>query len=154
MAVLSPGGVARTPPRSRPHDLGPAPVLSDARRATLDAPSATDLPKLEPASDDRLVGRWVPEQVPLLDPSGPYVEFDARRHWAASNGGCNFSHGRFATAEGRFLTVFLGGSLVGCASGKIGLERFVTDAVWAGFDGSRLVLVDRDGRELVRLKAV
>lgn len=125
---------------------GTARAATAEQRESWGAPA--DLPPgVVPVTRAELLGTWKP----LTDPSGKaFVRFDPDGGFGGSDG-CNGAGGRWALgAQGRF--VGLGGisTLVGCAGSNV--PHDVPRGMRAGLDNGQLVLVDVEGREVVRLQ--
>ncbi|WP_157437305.1 hypothetical protein [Actinoplanes subtropicus] len=148
------GIVARLTPSGEPSarhvvvpELYARPVLDDALRRQL-APAPALPAKLRPATAGELVGTWRPA-VAGANPR-QYVTIKADRSWEASDG-CNGQEGRWIVDEpGAVLTIGGGSTAVGCA-GQDKAPRFGL-ARGAGFDGTTLVLIDAQGKEVGRLE--
>ena len=143
-------------------------MLIDALRRML-APAAALPAGLRPAAAADLVGRWVPGDRPeARSPRPPHVTFAADGDWTGSDG-CNGQGGRWlAGPAGSFLAVAGPQTLMGCApiaqpadaAGRgvpvplpVDVGSWLTAASRAGLAGDQLVLLDRSGRELGRLRS-
>ncbi len=99
------------------------------------------------ATPEQLIGRWEPtERTGMTD---PHVEFALDGSWVGSDG-CNGGSGRWAMgSDGEFFATSGPTTLMGCDGALVPI--WVATARMAGFDGSLLLLLDQDGRELGRL---
>jgi hypothetical protein len=152
------GVVARLLPGWRPtagaEGAGPdaePPVVDDKIRAEF-RPAAPLPAGLVAAAPGQLVGRWVPADGRGSKSLRPALaELTAEGEWHGSDG-CNGLGGRWAAGAGGTMLAVTGPStLIGCDNVNIG--GWLSDVARAGFDGDLLVLVDRSGTELGRLKA-
>lgn len=167
VARLVPGGRPKVDADTAPSE-GEPPVLIDALRRML-APAAALPAGLRPAAAADLVGRWVPGDRPeARSPRPPHVTFAADGDWTGSDG-CNGQGGRWlAGPAGSFLAVAGPQTLMGCApiaqpadaAGRgvpvplpVDVGSWLTAASRAGLAGDQLVLLDRSGRELGRLRS-
>jgi META domain len=147
LARLSPGA---HPTASR-HDeasVAATPKVTRTLRTRLATPPR--LPAgLRPATPATLVGRWDAIGAHSSDSSG-YVQFDPSGRWTGSDG-CNGAGGRYAVAAAGQLTITDGGlnGLVECDGSQA--MYWAEQARRAGFDGSRLVLINRHGKVLGHL---
>jgi hypothetical protein len=150
LARLVPGGRPKVD-RYTAKSEGEPPVLTDELRRAL-APAAPLPAGLRPASAADLAGRWVPaDGSGSRAPTPPFAELKADGTWSGSDG-CNGQGGRWvAGAAGAFLAVAGAQTLIGCDGAN--MAGWLSDASRAGFAGDRLVLVDRSGREVARLRA-
>jgi hypothetical protein len=126
------------------------PVVDDRARLAFAEPDP--VPKgLRPATRATLVGRWVPDGADTVQrPQLPFLRLDADGSWTSSDG-CNGSMGRWAAdSDGRVLATSGASTLIGCHNVEVA-QWWSTDAARAAFDGSALVLLDRNGNELARL---
>lgn len=137
-------------PDRSPGAHGAQPVVSQAQRDELDAPPADPPVGLLPASPELFVGRWVPTLVATEQrPDHTYVDVAADGTWLGRDQ-CSGTTGRWVLgAEGRLLTTASGWNLVACRA--IPASHWMARAAWAGFLGSVLVLVDKDGDVLGHL---
>jgi hypothetical protein len=136
-------------------DSGPLPaewqfdwmVSTDADRARAYFSTDVDLPRgIEPATLDRLPGRWFPFGAYTAD---PYVEFSPSGAWKGTDG-CNGGGGRFVLSPGgAFTSTSSASTLIGCDGAPV--PDWVTQARALGFDGSELVLMNAAGGEIARL---
>lgn len=102
---------------------------------------------IEAATAESLTGRWVP--IEFTGATDPHVDFAADGSWEGSDG-CNGAGGRWSSGSGGELLTTAGPStLIGCDGALV--PYWVAAARIAGFDGDRLLLLDRDGNELGRL---
>lgn len=150
VARLVPGGRPKVDADAAPSE-GEPPVVTDALRQVL-APAAALPEGLRPASAADLVGRWVPGDRPeARGPRPPQVTFAADGDWTGSDG-CNGQGGQWlAGPAGSFLAVAGLQTLIGCDNVNVG--GWLTAASRAGIRGDELVLLDRSGRELGRLRS-
>jgi hypothetical protein len=150
VARLVPGGRPKVHADTAPSE-GEPPVLTDALRQML-APAAALPEGLRPASAADLVGRWVPGDRPeARGARPPQVTFAVDGDWTGSDG-CNGQGGQWlAGPAGSFLAVAGPQTLIGCANVDVG--GWLTAASRAGIRGDELVLLDRSGRELGRLRS-
>jgi hypothetical protein len=164
VARLVPGGRPKVDADTAPSE-GEPPVPTDALRRML-APAAALPAGLRPAAAADLVGRWVPADRPEdRTPWPSHVTFAADGDWTGSNG-CNGQGGRWlAGPAGSFLAVAGPQTLMGCVpvarparAAAPGVHApvdgsWLTAASRAGLAGEELVLLDRSGRELGRLRS-
>ncbi|HZB48415.1 MAG TPA: hypothetical protein VE547_04925 [Mycobacteriales bacterium] len=150
--------VARLVPGKRPaprNDIADSesapPVVTAELRAALAAPAP--LPAgLRAATAAELARRWVPAAADDSDrPDAPFAQLRTDGTWTGSDG-CNGTGGRWIAGAGGALLV-LGGvqTAIGCDNVRVG--GWLSDASRAGFAGDRLVLLDRTGAEVARLRA-
>lgn len=148
LARLVPGGRPTVGPDTSPTLAEPPEVTPELRR--LLAPAAPLPAGLRPPAATELAHRWVP----VSSPDGrvrPFAQLRADGTWSGSDG-CNGQGGRWvAGAAGSFLAVAGAQTLIGCAGVDVG--SWLSGAARAGFAGDQLVLLDRSGRELGRLRA-
>lgn len=126
------------------------PSMDDRARLAFAVPEP--LPTgLRPATRATLTGRWVPDGADTVQrPQVPFLRLDADGSWTSSDG-CNGSMGRWtAGSDGRVLATAGYSTLIGCHNVPVA-QWWSSDATRAGFDGSALVLIDRNGNELARL---
>lgn len=150
--------VARLAPGRRPAhrddvaDSESAPPVVTAELRRLLAPAAPLPAGLRPASAAELTRRWVPADGTAADrPRGPFAQLRADGSWSGSDG-CNGQGGRWlAGAGGAFLAVSGAQTQIGCANVNVG--SWLSGAARAGIAADELVLLDRSGRELSRLRA-
>ena len=152
------GTVARLLPGGRPIPLPTAevdpslarpPVVTDRVRRQL-APAAPLPRDLAAVARDALVGRWVIPADQKTRPRQPFVELRADGGWVGSDG-CNFESGRWVAGPAGALLATTGPSTaMYCDGVSVGYWLFRTHR--AGMDGDVLVLLDRDGAELGRLR--
>lgn len=140
-------GEEPTVPSTMAQSLATPPVVTDEARRAL-APAAPLPASVEPAEHQQLLGRWVPSDAP------PGSESHARFHsdgtWSGSDG-CNGLGGRWrAGAQAALLATGMASTDIGCEN--IPVEARLTAAARAGFDGTTLVLFDRQGEELGRFE--
>ncbi|WP_156743207.1 hypothetical protein [Occultella aeris] len=123
------------------------PEVTDEVRAWLAAPAP--LPDgVTPASEDDLVGRWIPIDTV---PTDPHVEFAADGTWTGSDG-CNGGGGRWVIdPDGLVLTTSGPQTLIGCEGAPV--PSWVAMTRTAALDGAVLSLFDRDGELLGELAA-
>lgn len=147
LAVLRPGAYPKAGPNGSLLP-GPEPRVTAAIRAEFIPPRA--LPAgLTPATAQTLVGRWRPRGP--LDPNFANVVLTVRADggWAGTDG-CNVQGGRWESGPGGLLLVDgFAQTLVGCPRAP---HASFADAGRAGFDGALLVLLDRTGTVLERLR--
>ena len=151
--------------------LGEDPASEDSRDAWVRPRSADRLGEpaalpngLRPATGEELRGTWTVPGRPLARRpesagserrfDGPHLTFEADGTWTGSDG-CNGSFGSWAVEDGGWAVVAsqLASTLAWCdgvalprlldAAGRLGIDPAV--------DPATLVLVDRDGDELIRL---
>jgi hypothetical protein len=147
VARLSPGGRPPAGVEVAPDDLKPPRVTDETRRAF--APAAALPAGLRPATDETLIGRWLPADGTPDSPTPPFVEFVRGGQWRGSDG-CNGQGGRWAAGEAGALLATSGPStLIGCDN--VPVSAWLSPARRAGFDGAELVLLDAAGKELGRL---
>lgn len=102
---------------------------------------------VEAATAESLTGHWVPSE--FTGTADPHVDFAADGSWSGSDG-CNVVVGRWSVgSDGELLTTAGPSTLIGCDGALV--PYWVAAARIAGFDGDRLLLLDRDGNELGRL---
>nr|MDT0663238.1 META domain-containing protein [Micromonospora sp. DSM 115978] len=149
VARLLPGGKPDPAPDSLPEQAEPPVVTEEVRRAF--APAAPLPAGLDaPPAPEALVGRWVPAEGPAGSPEPAYVELKADGSWSGSDG-CNAQAGRWVAGAGGSLLATSGVStLVGCAN--VPIAQWLGEAWQAGLDGTVLVLVDAQGKEIGRIK--
>jgi hypothetical protein len=125
------------------------PVVDDQARLAFAAPEPVPT-RLRPATRATLVGRWVMDAADTVQrPKIPFLRLDADGSWTSSDG-CNGSMGRWtAGSDGRVLATSGASTLIGCHN--VPVDQWWVTAARAGFDGPTLVLLDRNGNELVRL---
>jgi heat shock protein HslJ len=125
------------------------PVVNAAARQAFAVPDPLPT-RLRPATRATLLGRWVPSGAGTVQrPKVPFLRLDADGSWTSSDG-CNGSMGRWtAGSDGRVLATSGVSTLIGCHNVEV--AQWWSTAARAGFDGSALVLIDRDGNELARL---
>lgn len=132
----------------------PSPTTSHGGEGTKPGIFGDSVPvTLEPASPERLIGRWVPleDAPPGQALNRPFVQFMTNNTWTGSDG-CNSQAGRWtATDAGELLGTQGGQTLIAC-EGLRPIGQWVATAVAAGFDDEVLVLLNGDGREVVRLQ--
>lgn len=107
---------------------------------------------LEPATPDRLLGRWTSADEPEEDeaPTQPFARFSPDGTWNGSDG-CNGQGGRWAANDqGELLGTQGPQTLIGC-DGMTPIGGWVASAAAAGFDEDILVLLDASGQEVARL---
>jgi len=165
VARLVPGGRPKVDADTAPSE-GEPPVLTDAQRRML-APAAALPAGLQPAAAADLVGRWVPGDRPdVRTPRSPHVTFAADGDWTGSDG-CNGQGGRWlAGPAGSFVAVAGPQTLMACVPitgpadatapgvhAPVDVGSWLTAAARAGLAGDQLVLLDRSGRELGRLRS-
>ncbi|GAB3598433.1 hypothetical protein GCM10027446_28630 [Angustibacter peucedani] len=105
------------------------------------------------ASDDAVVGRWVPAPDAGVGGVGrrkaPALDVQADGTWTASDG-CNDTAGTWRLIAPGQVEVTSGPStLIGCQN--VAIAGWWATAGAVATDGDELVLVDHDGRQLVRL---
>ncbi|WP_412738650.1 hypothetical protein [Krasilnikovia sp. MM14-A1259] len=123
--------------------------VTDAFRRSLDPPAALPA-RVIPADRRGLLGRWVPVRGGSKAPKQPYLELGADGRWSALDG-CNGSQGGWAAGSAGTLLASSGMStLIGCDNVPVG--DWVSSARRAGFDGTTLVLLDQNAKELGRLR--
>ncbi|QIK83939.1 META domain-containing protein [Sanguibacter sp. HDW7] len=146
-ATLTPGGTPKVPAHDSP-DLAQDPVLDDALRSALD-PASPALPAgVTAATTDELVGRWLPAE-PVGDPEASHLTLAADGTWVGSDG-CNGVSGLWLSDKGSWRAIAGPQTLIGCEG--VQMPVFASGARAAGLDADgRLVLVDAQGAELVRL---
>lgn len=144
-ARLRPGATPPPGPGVAPSEVAPPEVTDEVRDRY--APPA-DLPSgLAPADSAALVGRWRPAD----QGAGAFVQLDPDGSWHGSDG-CNQQGGRWvAGQDGLLLAVSGFSTLIGCDNVPVG--SWLTQAARAGLDGDDLVLVDRAGAQVGRLRA-
>ncbi|GAB3036101.1 hypothetical protein GCM10027052_12820 [Parafrigoribacterium mesophilum] len=109
--------------------------------------------QLTPATVQTLLGTWVP--VAYAVKTNPHVTFTDNGRWTGSDG-CNGAQGRWVVGrDGELLTTSGPSTLIGCEGAPV--PAWVAQATAAGFDragsdAARLLLFDRDGNEIGRLK--
>jgi META domain len=164
VARLVPGGRPKVDADTAPSE-GEPPVFTDALRRML-APAAALPAGLRPAAAADLVGRWVPGDRPeARSPRPPHVTFAADGDLTGSDG-CNAQGGRWlAGPAGAFLAIAGPQTLMSCAVPRpagaaapgvpapVDVGSWLTAASRAGLAGDELVLLDRSGRELGRLRS-
>jgi hypothetical protein len=126
------------------------PVVDAQARLVFAAPDP--LPTgLRAATSTALVGRWAPDGADAVQrPKLPFLELDAEGSWTSSDG-CNGSMGRWTVGDdGRVLATSGASTAIGCHN--VPVDQWWVSAARAGFDGATLVLLDRDGHELARLR--
>ncbi len=130
--------------------LTESPVLDAAGRAALAEPVA--LPSgLRPAARVNVLGRWRLADPPTRQ-SGkpPFLSVATDGTWTGFDG-CNTTAGRWLVGDGgRLLTTSGPSTLIGCEG--FDMARVWGTAARVGLDQGLLVLVDRDGHEIVRLQ--
>jgi hypothetical protein len=150
LARLVPGGRPKVDRNTSP-TLAEPPVVTAALRDWL-SPAAPLPADLRPASAAELSGRWVPaDGAGAGTPRPPFAQLRADGSWSGSDG-CNGQGGRWVAGDaGSVFAVAGAQTRIGCDGVDIG--SWLTGAARAGFAGDELVLVDRTGRELGRLRA-
>jgi hypothetical protein len=147
LAVLRPGRYPRPGPDGS-FVPGPAPRVTAAIRGAFVPPKA--LPAgLKPATEQSLVGRWRP--LGPVDPRYSDIVLTVRADgdWAGTDG-CNVQASRWESGpDGLLLVSPFGQTLVGCPRAP---HASLADAARAGFRGTTLVLVDRTGAVVERLR--
>jgi hypothetical protein len=131
--------------------LSEPPVVDAAARQAMAEPAALG-DDLSPATRTTTIGRWRPSAASGGLPAGkpPFLSVAADGTWTGWDG-CNATSGRWLVGDaGRLLVTAGPHTLIGC-------DGFDLPALWAstarvGLAGGLLVLLDREGRELVRLK--
>ncbi|KQZ08495.1 hypothetical protein ASD23_08720 [Agromyces sp. Root1464] len=104
-------------------------------------------PNIAAATPEQLVGRWEP--IGSTGTTDPHVEFAIDGSWLGSDG-CNGGGGRWAVGpDGQFFATSGPTTLMGCDGAFV--PSWVATARLAGFDGTRLLLLDQEGREIGRL---
>jgi hypothetical protein len=158
--LLDPAGgtVARLLPGTRPahrpdiadSESAPPVVTAELRRRL--APAAPLPAGLRAATAAELARRWVPaDGAGAGSPRPPYAELKPDGTWSGSDG-CNGQGGRWAAgADGALLAVAGAQTAIGCNGVDVG--SWLAEAARAGLAGDELVLLDRSGRELGRLRA-
>jgi hypothetical protein len=150
--------VARLVPGSRPahrDDVADSesepPVVTAELKERL-GPVAALPAGLRPASAAELAGRWVPaDGAGAHSPRPPFAALETDGSWTGSDG-CNGLGGRWlAGAGGALLAVSGGQTAIGCDNVNVG--SWLSAASRAGFAGDQLVLLDRSGKEIARLRA-
>lgn len=151
VARLVPGGRPEVGADTAPSE-GEPPVVTAELRARLGAAPAPLPAGLRPAAPTELARRWLPVRGPgASSPEPPHAQLRPDGSWTGSDG-CNGQGGRWvAGAGGSFLAVAGAQTLIGCDGVNVG--GWLSDAGRAGFDGDQLVLLDRAGKELGRLRA-
>ncbi len=113
-------------------------------------PAAALPARLTAAGRDKLAGRWLPVGAGRGTTKPPYLELGADGRWLGWDG-CNGSGGGWVAGRAGTLLATAGFStLVGCDGAPV--QGWVSSARLAGFDGATLVLLDRDAKELGRLR--
>jgi hypothetical protein len=150
VARLVPGGRPKVD-RYTSESLAEPPVVTDGLRRAL-GPVAALPAGLRPATAAELARRWVPaDGAGDRAPRPPFAALAVDGRWTGSDG-CNGQGGRWIAGEaGAFLAVAGAQTLIGCDGADVG--GWLSDASRAGFAGDQLVLVDRSGREIARLRA-
>ncbi|WP_405114715.1 META domain-containing protein [Micromonospora sp. NBC_01405] len=147
VARLIPGATPTAGPDMMASELVPPVVTDEARQAL--APAAA-LPEALAAVDRRrLAGRWVPTD----GHKAAYVEFTADGEWRGSDG-CNDESGRWITGAGGTLLATAGSATLMYCVASVPVGEWLWTARRAGFDGATLVLLDAQGKEKGRLRAV
>ncbi len=152
VARLRPGA-SPTPGTNILPSLAVPPVLTAELAAAL-APAAPLPANLVPATRSQLVGAWV-SALPrpssgLSHDTTPGVTLAADGRYHATDG-CNGTDGRWAADDHGAIVATEGPStLIGCDSVPVG--HWLAGATTAGFEGTVLVLVGRDGTETGRLR--
>jgi hypothetical protein len=122
-------------------------LTNEFRRST-NSPAALP-PGLTPADRRDLPGRWVPARGGSKAHEQPYLEFRADGRWSASDG-CNGSGGGWVLGPAGTVLATSGiSTLIGCDNVPVG--GWLSSARRAGFDGTMLVLLDQNAKELGRL---
>jgi hypothetical protein len=149
LARLVPSGRPKVDAYTAPSE-GEPPVVTAALRRML-SPAAPLPTGLTPVSDADLVRRWVPSDgAGARVPRPPFVELRADGGWGGSDG-CNGQGGRWvAGSAGSFLAVAGAQTAIGCNGVDVG--GWLAGASRAGMAGDELVLLDRAGHELGRLR--
>jgi len=145
--LLPVGRPAPAPPLGvDPKSVRPPVVTDEARRRL--APAAPLPPALTAVARDALVGRWVP--LPDQKSRKPFAELRADGSWTSFDG-CNGQFGRWAAGPAGALLA-IGGhmTLLDCGNHPVG--DWFQEASRAGIDGDTLVLLDRGGTELGRVR--
>jgi hypothetical protein len=150
VARLLPGG---RPAPEPPFDVDPKsikpPVVTDEVRREF-APAAPLPSALTAVTSDALVGRWIPPGDLTGSPRPPHAELRADGSWESTDG-CNGQQGRWIAGPGGALLATTGVStLIGCINHPVG--TWFGTASRAGMDGDALVLLDRSGKELGRVR--
>ncbi|MGN6302990.1 MAG: hypothetical protein ACTHN8_18050 [Angustibacter sp.] len=153
-ATLRPGATLQPRP-DVDATLAAPPTLDSAARAAFAEPAP--LPRgLQPASPATTAGRWTlatpttrtPAQ-PTTGGKPPFVFVAPDGTWTGWDG-CNGASGRWLVGQdGRLLTTSGPRTLIGCEG--VDLPALWASAARVGLADRELVLVGRDGHELVRL---
>ena len=145
-ARLRPSATPPPGPTMAPSRTTPPEVTDDVRERY--APPADLPPGLDPADSAALIGTWRPADGAGV---GVFLQLDRDGSWHGSDG-CNQQGGRWvAGPDGLLLAVSGPSTLIGCDNVPVG--GWLTQATRAGLDGEDLVLVDRTGAEIARLRA-
>jgi hypothetical protein len=149
VARLVPGGRPKVDANTAPSE-GEPPVVTAGLRQAL-SPAAALPAGLKPVPAADLVGRWVPSDgTGARAPRPPFVELAADGGWTGSDG-CNGQGGRWvAGSAGSFLAVAGAQTAIGCSGADVG--GWLAGASRVGMAGNELVLLDRTGHELGRLR--
>jgi len=148
---LAPGG-RPTPGSNLLPSMADPPTVTDALRTAL-APAAALPTSLRAATAAELVGHW--KALAPTSSGGPGRATPPGATLAAEGGydagdGCNQTSGRWAASDAGSVIATGGAStLIGCDNVDVG--GWLVQATGAGFSGTTLVLVDRNGHELGRL---
>jgi hypothetical protein len=120
------------------------PIVDDDLKAQLRDIATPD--GMRTATQDALVGRWIPE---APAPRDPHVVISADGTWTASDG-CNGTRGRWAVAPDESLLTTTGWTTLVACEGSSEPSMF-GQARAAAFDGDVLVLLDGTGAVSGRL---
>jgi len=151
LASLAVDGAPQPIPTAAESYTKPPEITAQVRKA-LRSPSPLAA-GLTPATAQTLLGTWVP--VAYTVTTNPHVTFTDDGRWTGSDG-CNGGQGRWAVGDhGELLTTSGPSTLIGCEGAPV--PAWVAQATSAGFDHSGLdaawlLLFDRDGTEIGRLR--
>jgi hypothetical protein len=150
VARLVAGGRPKVDPDTVASLAEPPVVTAELRRRL--APPRPLPATLRPATAAELVGRWVPadRSGSPRSPRPPSVTFRSDGSWGGSDG-CNGQGGAWSVGAAGVLLAGSGPqTLIGCNNVDVG--GWLVSAARVGVDGTELVLLDRAGHEVGRLR--
>jgi len=125
----------------------PPEVTAEIREAFREPAPLPD--SLVPPTEGELLQRWIPIEEYTTEPFAEFLE-EPPQSWQGSDG-CNGVGGAWRLSEaGIFLATSGPQTAIGCEGVPMG--SWIPSATRLGIDGEQLVLVDRDGAEIGRLR--